>query len=216
MAVTFNATANGVVNTGTVVNANITVGNNTDRVLYAGVSIGSVTGTSTVTGGGVGTWRLINRFVTDNDRTIEQWGGVAPSTGAQTITATLNATGNAVLGVVSLYGADQTDPPTWVVTTAESTTSTTPVTVTAVNAVGDMSIDTWQTTGGVLSAPSQTQRWNQDQNTNGGGSTSGTAGGSTVHSWTLSPASSWNTMVVSIKQVAVVTPPLTYFQMASA
>lgn len=91
------------------INCNVTVGGS-NKVMVASMGARDVL-ISSASGGGA-TWAVVpNTAATNTFRTV-LWRGIAPTDGAQTITATFaNADGTSLsLGAVQFTGADQTTP----------------------------------------------------------------------------------------------------------
>lgn len=135
----------------------------------------------------------------DTDVRIEQWGLVAPATGANNVVVTLAANGNGttrmVAGAITYTGVDQTTPRG---TFAAATGTGTPATVDVSSATNEVVDDVFGVIDSGSSTPpdaavgaGQTSRWAQastnpsQTNVRGGSSTE--AGAATVTmSWTLS------------------------------
>lgn len=150
--------------------------------------------------GGTQLWDIVSGIISGSGYRI-----VNPTTGAQTVTATLAAsTTEQVLGVVSMTGVDQSTP---VGTPATATgNSTTPSATVSSPATDSLICDAIATDGfGTLTVgANQTERWNRELafigSENGGSTQSGVNGG--VMSWTAT-AGNWLIGAVEFKAVAV-------------
>lgn len=167
---------------GALINLNIAVTN----VTYAGSGITSI---QQVIGGG-GFCRS------------EQWGKIAPATGANNIVITVASATGIVGGGESVTGADQGSG--WQNGATASGVSTTP-SVSVTSATGNLVVDAMVNGVNTSDLPTatvgagQTQRWN-DQLTNkirGAGSTEPGAGSVTM-SWSLSSSDTWGICGVDI------------------
>lgn len=107
------------------------------------------------------------------------FGVTAPPSGSQTATMSWTTNTQGTLGVVTASGVDQVTPFN---NGTFATTPGTPLEVTITSAVGDMTCDTAAVNTAVLSAPTQTQRWNLTSTSFGCGSTGGGTG-TALHSW---------------------------------
>jgi hypothetical protein len=93
---------------------------------------------------------------------------------------------NSTLGVVVASGVDQATPFN---NGTFATAAASPLAVTITSAVGDMTCDTGAVQAFTLSAPTQTQRWNDTVSNYGAGST-GDGAATVAHSWTMSGSES--------------------------
>jgi uncharacterized repeat protein (TIGR01451 family) len=203
----------------TPISLNVTAGG-ANRLLVVGVSFNttgnaasSVTGINTSTaGGGTKTFNSANSIVFDpgNNFRVEIWYLVAPNTGTNTITVTINKTGGGgnklgvVVGAVDFTGADQTSPIRGS-QTASGTSARPSVTIASGNS--EMVLDTIATGTTVTAtvAAGQTQRWNAASTGNpashdvlGVGSTQPGAASVTM-SETLSASTAWSDEAISIR-----------------
>ena len=119
--------------TANTLSSSLTVGNNADRVLIAGISVkdSTVGSVSTVTDGASSFTRVTDKETASGGVDDEMWYLVNPPTGNNTVTVTLTGskTDRIILGVISLYGVAQSGTiGTPVTTTGDSKTPSIPVT----------------------------------------------------------------------------------------
>jgi prepilin-type N-terminal cleavage/methylation domain-containing protein len=186
--------------------ANYTVAGS-DRLMLVGVSINNdgYESVSSVTWKGTENLTRVDYVANGDDARAEIWRLVAPSTGTGNVVVTFDDAleREAVVGVVTFTGVDQSTPlGTFVSATGNSSS---PATVNVSSAEGELVF-------GVVSAeynslttdPSQTEHWNTrilgDGNTNGAGSTKAGAAPTVQISWTINPDyNHWVVGGVSIK-----------------
>ncbi len=187
----------------------------TNRLLVVSVSFRSTGNAGTNVTGityGAQAFSAANSFVVDpgNALRVEIWYLVAPNTGANNVTVTINKTGGngnklgVMIGVIDYTGADQTSPIRGFASNSGS--STTPL-VTIPSANSEIVLDTLATSANsTVTVPgAQTQRWNlassgipAGQNVRGVGSTR-TGAVSVTMSETLNASSAWTDAAIAIE-----------------
>jgi hypothetical protein len=143
----------------------------------------------------------------EGNRVAELWYRIAPSSGTNTVSATLSGSGLLDFGIaaISFTGADQTTPVG--TPTLGTGTSTTP-SVAVNSASGDIVVDCVcvEHSGTFSVGAGQTARWNGIA-TNGfikyAGSTE-TGGGTVTMSWSNTSSQAWAQIGVAVKPVAAV------------
>lgn len=208
-APTFDAVSLGTANGSNTVTSSHTLGGGCTNS-FAAVDVtwqhGSVGSVVTVTYGGTSLEFIVAQTLTDGERQIEKWGVKNPPTGAQTVTATLDASKNSLTLTTRTYcGVDQT---TALGTPASAATfSAGPATVDVASATDDLVIDGVVVGGSadpITVGAGQTQRSNHAQDsTNHTQGTSDEAGAATTTmSWTLTVDDYWGIVAVALKPAA--------------
>lgn len=147
-----------------------------------GTSDAAITGTDS---GAAGTSRSLMRSV------------IAPPSGSQTATMNWTNAGDVTIGVLVCSGVDQTTP----LNNGTNTTGTTSVSVAITSTNGDLTVDTASVAADFLSAPTQTQFYNETSVAYGAGST-GPGTGNTTHTWTASGSEVKGISGANFKQAA--------------
>lgn len=203
MAVTFDATATSKVANATsltfshtcsgsnrvmIVASSTDAGVNTTDITYAAVALTEINGIS-------------DNFLGLANRS-EQWGKIAPATGANNVVITVASSCGIVGGSVSVNGADQSTG--WHNSATANGNSTAP-SVNVTSAAGELVVDQMANGVGATDLPTatvgagQTQRWNDDNNNENRGCGSTEGGAATVTmSWTLSASELWTICSVAI------------------
>jgi hypothetical protein len=146
-------------------------------------------------------------IVNDNDARVEIWKLVAPTTGSGNVVVTFNAplSAEAVAGVMTFSGVDQSSPlRTFASAIGNNTTS---ATVDVESAAGELVFGVVACEyDAVTTDPSQTEYWNISVNgtaTNGAGSTEAGAAGTVPMTWAIqadpTPDNHWAVGGISIK-----------------
>src|SRR5438309_452080 len=160
MSATFDTTGTNNVSLGTTVAVTLTVGTGANRAVMVGLGFGVHTATGiAVTGAGASGWALVSGTDTGSAVTRRTliWAATNPSTGSQTVTATWTVNADCVMGVVTAAGVDQTTPV--VNGTSQTAASASADTLVITSKTGDLTMDVAAVLA-TLSAPTQTQRWN--------------------------------------------------------
>jgi hypothetical protein len=205
MAATFDATANSKVLNATSLTFSHTC-TGTNLVLIVGTGTDGGIGIANITYAAVGITPISAITSPGGFNGAEQWGKIAPATGANNVVITADSATGIVGGSVSASGADQSTG--WGAATTANGTDAAP-TVNVTSETGALVVDAHSNGVNTPGNPtvtvhaSQVQRWN-DYNANknrGAGSTE--AGAATVTmSWTLSGSEEWCISGVGIKPAA--------------
>lgn len=216
MAAAFDSTASNIVVGGTSVpsfNINLVSGSNM-AVAVGLMFLGNATTAITVTVGGTSA-TLVSGTDTTTDRSHRSMIFVVAkgtATGNQSVAVSWTTAADCIAAAVGASGVDQSTPMnngTWA-----SGASTTP-SVTITSASGDLTLDTASCSfGKALSAPTQTQRWDIDNNNVNGAGSTGPGTASPTHSWTMAPSDGWTDSGANFVQSSGATT--TYVAPASA
>ena len=179
-----------------------TVANQANRILIVGVCLEyyNISVTS-ITYAGVSLTKIDRRAsASSSGNSAELWYLINPTTGANNVVVNLDGESNVVIGASSYYDVHQTTP---LGTAVKATGNSTPATVNASSASGELVVDTVGSNKTLTVGADQTQRWNRDDTDAyryGGGSSEPGAATVTM-SWVLSGSSGryWNIIAVPLK-----------------
>ena len=192
--------------------ATITIGSNSNRVLYAvGYALSNTNAVHTIgafAGGGGGTWTRVAQLTSTPGLGTELsiWRSIGPATGAQTITwARIDGNNNAIdVCLVSLYNVSQSAPEQGTASnTGTDASPTVTITSTSGNYVLDIAaeitdtstfggtgfgtvLDSRETAGNISTAASRAA-----------------ATGNMASTWTVSIAGAWSDLAVSVAAEAI-------------
>jgi hypothetical protein len=184
-----------------------------DRALFVSISVGVATpGTDVdtvvtgVTYAGTAMTFVGRRHANDgNAGYAELWVLANPALGANTVSVQFTSTGNnssVEEGSTSFTGVDQTTPYDGFVSSVGASTAPS---VAITSAVGSMTLD-MVASGGVLSAPTQTNRWLENQDTASAagcaGQSTATGAASVTHGYTIAAGDWWAMLGVNVRAVA--------------
>jgi hypothetical protein len=186
----------------------------TDRLMLVGISINddNLEIVASVTYNGVALSKvgsIDNSRSSGDDARVEIWRLIAPATGTHDVVITFSAplSEQAVAGVMTFTGADQTSPLGPFVS-AENDPS--PAAVTVSSATGDLVFGVVASEyGAITTDPGQTERWDiraGSSSTYGAGSTKAGAPSVTLK-WTIGCDAHWAAAGVSIRPCSSPTPP---------